>query len=89
MKLVCNNEAMEAEVSKYLSVGMPVENAKRIMEDSGFKCEESHFDGPPHVICSAVLTTQHLSILDNITVRLYHDAGKVTAIKAECHSVGP
>src|SRR5262245_8262463 len=32
MKLHFDNEAMHAEVLKYLSVGMPIENARRIME---------------------------------------------------------
>lgn len=89
MKLHFENEAMRAEILKYLSVGMPIENAKRIMEDSGFKCQEGWFSGPAYLHCSAVYGTHHLLIADEIRVRLYHEAGKLSGIRVDCHSVGP
>jgi hypothetical protein len=89
MKLRFDNEAMRAEVMKYVSAGMPIENAKRIMEDSGFKCEDSFFTGPPCVRCSAVSGTHGIFLADEVFVLLYHEAGKVTDIKVDCHTVGP
>src|SRR5438128_9209704 len=46
MKLHFDNEAMREEVLKYVSIGMPIENAKRIMQDSAFRCEDAWFFGP-------------------------------------------
>jgi len=93
MKLHFDKVAMQAEVLKYVSPGMPVENAKRIMEDSGFACEKSFYEGPACVLCSAVYRGHFFSTvesgIDKIHVRLYHESGKVTEIKTECYSVGP
>jgi hypothetical protein len=88
MQLHFDKEEMRAEVLKYLCVGMPVENAKRIMEDSGFECEESDFDGPSFLRCSAVYKS-HLLLGDEIFVDVYHESGVVTDIKVNCHCVGP
>lgn len=90
MKLHFDNEAMQAEVLKYLSVGMPVENARRIMEDSGFKCQDSScFTGPAWLHCTAVYGTHGLFISHEIHVILYHESGRISTIEADCHSIGP
>ncbi len=88
MKLLFNKDAMQAEVSKYLSIGMPIENARRIMEDSGFKCEEEWW-GEHCLDCVAVYRTHHLFFSDEIHVSLNHDAGRLTGIVVACFSVGP
>jgi hypothetical protein len=51
MKLHFEKDAMRAEVLRYLSPEMPIDNAKRIMEDSGFKCDDSWFAGPQALRC--------------------------------------
>jgi hypothetical protein len=88
MKHHFQQDAMRAEVLKYLSPGMPIENAERIMKDSGFKCEDSWCAGSQVLRCSAVYATHFL--MDNeIHVLLYHEAGKLTDVKVDCFSVGP
>jgi hypothetical protein len=88
MKLQLEEDAMRAEVLKYLSPGMPIENAKRIMEDSGFKCEDSWSGGSRVLLCSAVYAT-HFMMADEINVLLHHESGKLTNVKVDCFSVGP
>jgi len=87
MELIFDKDAMQAEVLKYLSPGMPIENAKRIMEDSGFKCENSLSMGPPAVSC--VHASHHFLMIDEIQVLLYHEAGKLTKIEVDCGTIGP
>jgi hypothetical protein len=88
MKLRFDDDGMREEVLRYLSAGMPIENAKRIMEDSGFKCENSLLAGSACLHCSTIYRT-HLITSDEIDVCLSHESGKVTAIRVDCHSIGP
>src|SRR5689334_21343042 len=39
MKLQFEEDAMRAEVLKYVTIGMPLEQAKQVMEANGFQCE--------------------------------------------------
>jgi hypothetical protein len=89
MQLRFDNDAMRFEVLKYLSIGMPIENAKRIMEESGFKCHDSWFEGPSCLNCVAVYRMHHLFISDQIHVSLFHESGQVSDIKVDCHSESP
>jgi len=88
MKLYFDKEAMEAEVSKYVSPGMPIEEATRIMRDSGFKCKDSPFQ-TACVKCSVDVGIHHLFYVNQIHVLLYHEAGELTQFKTECFSIGP
>jgi hypothetical protein len=88
MKLQFEKDAMRAEVLKYISTGMPIDNAKRIMEDSGFTCSDSCSAEPQALQCTAVYAT-HFLMADEIYVLLYHEAGKLRDVKVDCYSVGP
>src|SRR5262249_14628925 len=48
---------LRAEILKNLSFRMPIENARRIMQDSGFKC---HGERPGYLHCVAAYGTHHL-----------------------------
>jgi hypothetical protein len=97
MTLCFDHDAMQEEVWKYLCVGMPIENARRIMADSGFTVEESAgrptFSveelpfAEPHVTCRATAAT-HFLTSDEIEVVLFHQSGKLTTIRVYCRSVG-
>jgi hypothetical protein len=89
MKLDLDKEAMRTEILKYLSIGMPIENAQRIMEDSGFKCQEAWWEGERSLACVAVCRTHHLFFSDEIHVSLYHESGQLASINVDCYSVGP
>jgi hypothetical protein len=89
MKLQFDSEAMRVEVLKYLSIGMPIENAKRIMEDSGFKCHDSWWVADPSCVDCLAVYAAHFMFSDEIRVFVYHEAGHVTDIKVECYSIGP
>jgi hypothetical protein len=89
MKRHFEEDAMRAEILKYLSPGMPIENATRIMEDSGFKCKETFVASSWAVRCVAVHGTHRFWIADEIHVLLYHQAGKLNEIEVDCFSVGP
>jgi hypothetical protein len=85
-----DNQAMREEVLKHLSIGMPIETAKRIMEDSGFKCENiTLLSGPSCVRCLAVFRTHHLFISDEIQILLYNGGGKLSSIEVDCRSISP
>jgi hypothetical protein len=88
MKLYFEEEAMRAEVLKYVSAGMPIDNARRIMEDSGFKCEDNYVRGPGCLSCRAVYDT-HFLLADEISVSIEHESGKVIDVKVDCYCVGP
>jgi hypothetical protein len=88
MKIPFDREAMRAEVLKYLSPGMPIANAQRIMEDSGFRCEDCLLVNPPCLRCWTV-QAQHFWVADEINVFLDHEDGKLTDIEVDCSSVGP
>lgn len=89
MKLCFDNATMRMEILKYLSPGMPIENARRIMEDSGFKFEDAFATSPPCLHCWTVYPNHSLWVSDEIHVDLYHESGKLTEISIDCHSVGP
>jgi hypothetical protein len=38
MKMSCNEAEMRSEVFRFISVGLPIEEAKEIMEKHGFDC---------------------------------------------------
>ena len=38
MELYLDENAMKAEVLRYVAVGMPIDEAKKVMETHGFKC---------------------------------------------------
>jgi len=82
---------MRAEVLKYLSPGMPIENARRIMEDSGFKCEDSWDQTPSCLWCSATYAPATLFswCADIIYVDIHHESGKVTDVTVDCDCLGP
>lgn len=88
MQLHFDNEAMQSEVLKFISVGMPLEEAKRIMLESGFKCDDRYHGSRPNLRFSAVHGTQRLFTSDEIHVFLYHESGKITEIKTDCHTIG-
>jgi hypothetical protein len=87
MRLYFDNEAMRAEVLRYLSIGMPIDNAKRIMQDSGFTCKDSQFT-TPYLHCSAVYSSG-LLISDEIHIFMRDESGRISTIEVDCHSVGP
>ncbi|MBI3824134.1 MAG: hypothetical protein HY289_15810 [Planctomycetes bacterium] len=86
MKLHFDKETMHAEVLKYLSPEMPIENAKRIMEDSGFKSFLYQETGS--VRYSAVYGRGFLSVHE-IGVVLSHESGKLKEIKVDCLTISP
>lgn len=88
MQLHFDAAAMRAEVLKYLSVGMPIENAKRILEDSGFQCPSFAFGGASSLQYRAIYQT-HGFVADEIWVAMDYESGVVTDIKVDCISVGP
>jgi hypothetical protein len=88
MKLLNDDNAMRVEVLKYLSPGMPMENAKRIMEDSGFQCEEISTEAAS-MQCTAVVSINHPFCHDEVYVRLGQEAGKLTTVSVKCYGVGP
>jgi len=97
MKRYFDNAKMEAEVRKYISEGMPVNQAKQIMEDSGFKCEErvSWINKPPALRCTGIYPRSWAErwnaflMADVIDVYLSHEAGIVKGIEVTCWSDGP
>jgi hypothetical protein len=96
MRLVYDNDAMSAEVLKYLSVGMPIENAKRVMEANGFECEYSLYAGglepsdheTPCLRCR-IWFGIHFLVEDDIDVWVYYEAGCVKDVRVDCLSIGP
>jgi hypothetical protein len=87
MKKYHDKEQMEAEVKKYISIGMPLEEAKRIMEESGFRCSEDWCE-PPCLSCLASTPVNFLMV-DEISIRLYHEKGVVTGLEVLCYGLGP
>lgn len=84
-----DNTKMEAEVRRFIAEGMPIEQAKQIMEENGFECERrsNWRDKPPHLCCSRVYPhpwkwrLNHLLLADVIDVHLYHEGGTVKGIE--------
>lgn len=89
MKLYFDDQEMREELLKYLAIGTPMETAKRIMEESTFKCEEYLFARPSYLHCSAIYRTRSLFFTDEIQVLLYHEAGRLSNIEVHCRSFGP
>jgi hypothetical protein len=89
MKRYFDNQAMREEILNYLALGMPIENAKQIMEASGFQCEDGFLWNPSCLRCVAVYRAHHLFISDEIHVLFHHDAGKLSGIEVDCHSISP
>ena len=87
MKLVYDEEKMKEEVLHYLSIGMPIANAKRIMKDSGFDCDTFSFSSD--CVTCHVYYESHFNTADEIFVRLYHEDGKLTDVQVNCQCIGP
>lgn len=85
MKLQFDNQAMREEVLKHVSVGMPIETAKQLMEASGFRCEE----GWSSCLNCLARYKSNFFMSDEIWVLLHHEDGKLSRIEVDCHSVGP
>jgi len=87
MELHLDDEDMLVEVKRFLSLGMPIDNAKRIMQQNGFQCQERNH-GAAQLNCWAVYKT-HFLRSDEIHILLSHESGLLNEIKVECYSVGP
>jgi hypothetical protein len=44
IQLYYTQDEMQKEVNRFISVGMPIQKAKQIMESSGFECEDRRDD---------------------------------------------
>jgi uncharacterized protein YceK len=89
MELHFDNEAMRREVMKHLSIGMPIHNAKEIMQAGGFECEKSFWKQRPGVHCSAVYRTHDLFVRDEIHIYLHEQSGKLSGVDVACRSIAP
>ena len=88
MKLYFNDDQMREEVLRYLSIGMPIENARRIMQDSGFDCDT--FWSRSEYVCDIWYEPKLFSwVNDKICVKLHHSDGKLTDVVVECSTIGP
>lgn len=96
MQHIFDNEAMREEVLKYLSVGMPIENAVRIMQASGFECKEFDWMGDPKdtpIQCHAWGPPIESFLGSTLVgremfVSLHHEGGKLTKVEVRCQCVG-
>jgi hypothetical protein len=86
MKLVYDNAGMKEETLRYLSLGMPIDNASRIMKDSGFDCDTYNLE-PDRIRCHAVYKAQ-LMTADEIWVELLQKDGKLIDIQVRCQMIG-
>src|SRR5947209_3748717 len=75
MKLYTNEDTMKAEVLKFVSVGMPIDEAQAVMEKKGFKCHYGRewFHGEPAqsvfgLICLATTPESSWVFSDEIMV---------------------
>ena len=90
MELKFDNEAMSEELKKYLSIDMPIDNAKRILEERGFEFFSwSRFWFADQGLHFHITYKQHLLIRDEINVSLYHEGGLLKSVNVTCESIGP
>jgi hypothetical protein len=91
IKLYFDNEAMRDEILKYVSIGMPIETAKRIMEDNGFRFADNRFTGLNNHYFShghVIYGIHRLFVSDEIHVFLEDDGGKLASIEVDCRTAG-
>lgn len=89
MKHHFDKAAMRDEILKYLSPGMPIENAKRIMTDSGFQFVTHEAKEAERLRFTRHHRQHPVFISDDIDVELYHRDGTLTEIGVKGWSVGP
>jgi hypothetical protein len=93
MELTTDEAAMKAIVQQHIFVGMPVEDAKVIMQAHGFECsfEEHHcwmanedksITGPC-LVCSRYMPNSTFVISNEIKVYLLVKEGKITDLRVE------
>lgn len=77
-----------AVVLKEIPVGMPVDQARAIMEGHGFECSQHTEEGSSYLLCQAY---QRTSILTGtrIDVNIFHQASRVTGAKVSTRYDGP
>jgi len=83
-----DQKAMQAKVLKWVSRGMPIEQARRIMEDKGFRCSECSYSDLHYLNCIAEIPRDNLQI-DTIDIAIYYVSGHVIDVKTICSSTGP
>jgi len=100
MKVCPDTATMKAEIGKFISVGMPVRQAKQIMEVNGFQCHDyDDLSDPPSLLrCSAIYhpwsgllnhPVEFFFCADEILVLLEYQSGTITKVTVDCHYVGP
>jgi len=92
MPLYLDEARMQAEILKHIQVGMPVSDAKKVMERHGFECRVDeasksftpYFDTPTYLRCARIRPqdnpTHQGIVLDEIIVHMSIEAGKIKAI---------
>lgn len=88
MRLSNNTEAMQKEVTRHVSVGMPIEDARRVMKRNGFDCDDRPAERP-YLYCSRRNGRSAIILQNEIAVSIYHDQGRVTQVDTRCSSFGP
>ena len=80
--------AMKAEVAQHIPIGTAVEEAKAIMEESGFECSYSiGYNESPCLYCIRT-RSMGLLVVRQWKVYIYHDGSAVTDIVASYGVVG-
>ena len=93
MPLYLDEDRMRTEVLQHVQIGMPVDDAKKVMERHGFECRVDEtsksftpdFATPTHLRCRRVRPQDNPShqgiVLDEIFVYMPIEAGRIKAIK--------
>jgi hypothetical protein len=94
IRLVYDEGEMRTELAKHISVGMPLQTARAVMEKSGFECEDLSVWDLPLLRCTAVYQPwlglfKHPMLADVIEVDLEHEGGKVKKVTVRCWCDGP
>jgi hypothetical protein len=90
MSMTTDETAMRLEVLRYVSVAMPIEQAKEIMEKHGFKCSyERDFwevvaNGQICLVCSKYTPESNWISSDLIYAYVLFEAGAVKDIVVRC-----
>jgi hypothetical protein len=97
MMKVFDRAIMDVEIRKFISEGMPIEEAKQIMEKNGFSCQDVNFNDyeKPHIGCETSCPRpwrwclNDLIMSDKINVELFYERGVVIEIYTWCYTLGP
>lgn len=87
-----DHEAMEGEVLKFVPVGTPLEQARKIMTDNGFRCEEVNCDlGLPYLRCYALYKPATLfdPVAQEIWCQLRYESGAIKKVEVHCVESAP